>query len=609
MRIILCICFLLIVIHPSLYASTQEKTFRWQANPEHKLYAPLSQEFKSGQYQSSTGKLRLPGLYQGKPFLIAVRDPDCPISKRYSAELKRLEDSGLEIIFLLTGSLATHQVADQDKISNQFSGLYILDTNRELSSWLGVKTSTEVYLFNDASVLQYRGAINDQFGIGVNKSAATQHFLQDALDAIKEGIQVATPLTNAPGCIQNSSTINKPINVTASWNDGINDLFNRKCETCHQPGQAGPFPLQSYQQVKDRKEMIRFVLDKNIMPPWSVSEGTDNLVGDRYLSAEDRQTLIDWIDAGTPLGKTQSSLIKKAKETGEWKYGEPDFILTSPEKIYIPENGEVAYRYVSIPTNFGEDKWVSSMEVATDAPQNTHHIILFALPPEELKDKLLPGVYPRTGLSRKELHMLALRGFFNGYVPGLPGIKYQNNTAKLLPKDWRIVLQIHHQTTGKKMVDRPRVGLQFLNGYPEKIVNTRAATDIDLNIPAGVKRHLETGEYNFTKDGEIIGFYPHMHLRGTAFKYELIHPDNKKEVLLDVPRYDPNWQQYYQLKNPIKIKAGSTLIAHGWFDNSKENLNNPDSNVNVKFGLRTRDEMLIGYFDWVEYPVKLSKSN
>ncbi len=100
-----------------------------------------------------------------------------------------------------------------------------------------------------------------------------------------------------------------------------------------------------------------------------------------------------------------------------------------------------------------------------------------------------------------------------------------------------------------------------------------------------------------------------MHLRGTAFKYELIHPDGNKETLLDVPRYDPNWQQYYHLKTPIPIKSGSKLVAYGWFDNSKENLNNPDHNVDVSFGLRTRDEMLIGYFDWVENSIKISRSN
>jgi hypothetical protein len=91
-----------------------------------------------------------------------------------------------------------------------------------------------------------------------------------------------------------------------------------------------------------------------------------------------------------------------------------------------------------------------------------------------------------------------------------------------------------------------------------------------------------------------------MHIRGSAFKYELIGPNGSKNVLLDIPNYDPNWQQYYQFQKPIQIEKGMTLLASAWFDNSEQNLNNPDPTVDVTFGLRTRDEMLIGYFDWVD---------
>ena len=211
----------------------------------------------------------------------------------------------------------------------------------------------------------------------------------------------------------------------------------------------------------------------------------------------------------------------------------------------------------------------------------------------------MPGSRNKTDLNRKELHQLALKGFFSGYIPGLPGVTYENNSAKLLPKGWRIVMQIHHQSNGKQVKDRPRVGLQFLHTPPKKVINTLAATNIDLLIPAGKANHLETANYQFKENGEIVGLYPHMHLRGSAFKYELIQPNGLKETLLDIPSYDPNWQQYYQFQEPIIIKKGTTLVVSGWFDNSKNNLNNPDPTTDVKFGLRTQDEMMIGYFDWV----------
>jgi len=298
-----------------------------------------------------------------------------------------------------------------------------------------------------------------------------------------------------------------------------------------------------------------------------------------------------------------------AEWTSEWKYGQPDAILTSPVTADIPTQGEIEYKYLSIPTNFDKDRWVHTVEVATDTPENTHHIILFVLPPEDSYDKFMPGAQAKTDLNRKELHKMALKGFFSGYIPGLPGVTYQDGSAKLLPKGWRIVLQAHYQSNGKQAQDRPRVGLQFLNKQPNKAINTLAATNIDILIPAQKKNHIETAEYKFNHNGEIVGLYPHMHLRGSAFRYELVKTNGSKEVLLDIPAYDPNWQQYYQFRQPIIIKKGMKLLASGWYDNSESNLNNPDPNTNVRFGLRTRDEMMIGYFDWVDTNNNLNIAN
>ena len=216
----------------------------------------------------------------------------------------------------------------------------------------------------------------------------------------------------------------------------------------------------------------------------------------------------------------------------------------------------------------------------------------------------MTGITTPTTTNQRTFGIMALRGLFSGYIPGFPGIKYKEDSAKLLPRGWIIVLQVHHESNGRASVDRPRVGLKFLNRPPKNAITTLAASTVDINIPAGASNHLETAEYKFKKHGEIHGLYPHMHLRGSAFKYELILPNGQKETLLDVPSYDPNWQQYYQFRKPVMISKGSRLVAYGWYDNSERNLNNPDPNVEVKFGLKTRDEMLIGYFDWAESKIR-----
>lgn len=596
MRLTLIVIFNTWILTATLFAS-ENSIFKWQASEDKQLYAPLGQKLPESLYLTDHGSIVLPTEFQGKPFVIAVRDPDCPISRKYSYYFEKLQPLDINVIFLLAGNLASQKIVLKDRARHSLKGHYIFDADAKLSQWLGVRTSSEVYLFDGQSRLRYRGAIDDQYGIGFSRLSAQQRFLEEALTSVNANLNVAVPATNAPGCIIETEAISNT-STTITWHNQVSRIFTSKCQLCHRPGQAGPFPLETYQQVSQRKAMIKFVLEKNIMPPWSNIEDGQRWLGERHLSKSDRKLLIDWIDAGAPEGDANDAAPAYTWASG-WKYGEPDVVLKSPQVMTIPAEGEVDYRYVSIPTNFDEDKWVQVIEVATEAPQNTHHIILFVLPPEKLQEKYLPGAFRETVLSRKELHMLALRGFFSGYVPGLPGTSYPDGMAKLLPKGWRIVLQIHHQTNGREAEDRPSVGLQFSKRKFIKSVETLAATDVDLKIPAGTKRHLETAEYKFNNDGHIIGLYPHMHLRGSAFRYELIEPNGEKQILLDVPKYDPNWQLYYKINNPIEVKSGSVLFASAWFDNSKENLNNPDHNVDVRFGLRTRDEMLIGYFDWV----------
>ena len=591
-------CLLLYFYYNFCFAEMPDKPFQWQATQDHSIYAPIGQVLPKEMVNTTSGIKNLSELLGNEISLIAVRDPDCPISRRYAGKLKQFHRDGLQIIYLLTGQLATKEIAQKDQNRHNINGLYILDKDRKLSTWLGVETSAEVYLFDRNSILRYRGAIDDQYGIGFSRNDASQTFLINALDSVRSNKKIKLVATSAPGCIiRQSKSFSSIQNVT--WHNDIYPLIKEKCQSCHRPGQAGPFSLETYQQVYARKEMIRFVLENKIMPPWSLTSDSNRFVNnEKYLADSDRKKIIDWIDAGAIKGKNITSNTSYTWTTG-WKYGQPDVILTSPSYIDVQAEGEIAYKYVSIPTNFETDRWVRTIEVATETPENTHHIILFVLPPIELIDKFMPGSRNKTDLNRKELHQLALKGFFSGYIPGLPGVTYENNSAKLLPKGWRIVMQIHHQSNGKQVKDRPRVGLQFLHTPPKKVINTLAATNIDLLIPAGKANHLETANYQFKENGEIVGLYPHMHLRGSAFKYELIQPNGLKETLLDIPSYDPNWQQYYQFQEPIIIKKGTTLVVSGWFDNSKNNLNNPDPTTDVKFGLRTQDEMMIGYFDWV----------
>jgi len=87
-----------------------------------------------------------------------------------------------------------------------------------------------------------------------------------------------------------------------------------------------------------------------------------------------------------------------------------------------------------------------------------------------------------------------------------------------------------------------------------------------------------------------------MHLRGKSFRYELVNPDGTREILLDVPKYDFNWQLWYMLKEPKQIPKGSTMECTAYFDNSADNPANPNPNTTVNWGEQTWDEMMFGFY-------------
>ena len=101
----------------------------------------------------------------------------------------------------------------------------------------------------------------------------------------------------------------------------------------------------------------------------------------------------------------------------------------------------------------------------------------------------------------------------------------------------------------------------------------------------------------FPNGGEILSFFPHMHLRGKAFRYEAIYPDGKRETLLNVPKYDFFWQLAYRPETTLKLPPGSKIECTAWFDNSPNNSHNPDPTQEIRFGEQSREEMMIGFFD------------
>jgi len=189
-------------------------------------------------------------------------------------------------------------------------------------------------------------------------------------------------------------------------------------------------------------------------------------------------------------------------------------------------------------------------------------------------------------------------GYYAIYVPGNSTLIYPDGFGKRLPKGSKVRFQIHYTPNGTATEDRTELGLVFAKEKPNHEVLVAALINTWFKIPPGESNHKETAWLPVPFDAVILGFLPHMHLRGKAFRYEVTTPGGKPEVLLDIPHYDFNWQLLYNLAEPRRIPRGSNLTATAWFDNSDKNPANPDPTKTVKWGPQTFDEMLLGYVEY-----------
>jgi hypothetical protein len=272
----------------------------------------------------------------------------------------------------------------------------------------------------------------------------------------------------------------------------------------------------------------------------------------------------------------------KRSYPAEWSIGTPDLIIPLSRAYDIKADGFMPYAFDVVDTDIAEDKWVTAYEILPSERDVVHHVIV------QVHEK---GADAR---DREE----GAGGYWAIYVPGNGANIYPQGFARKIPAGARVSFQIHYTPSGKAKKERLRMGLVFAKSPPQYEVRTVAVANPKIAIPAGASHHVETKSQRVPFDMPVTSFMAHMHIRGKAFKYEVTHADGKSEVLLDIPRYDFNWQLRYDYKQPKLIPRGSTVKITAVYDNSAENKANPDPTKLVKWGSQTVDEMMIGYFEY-----------
>jgi mono/diheme cytochrome c family protein len=529
--------------------------------------------------------------------VIAMTSTSCPLSKKYLPTLVDLSATTADgVAWILVNPVATDTPADMQAAAARFGDrvTYVHDAGGRLAAAIGATSTTDVVVLATDRSIAYHGAIDDQYGFGYSLDSPRRRYLADALTAIRAGGTPFVAATEAPGCVlETPADAARPSAIT--YHGRISRIVERHCVECHRDGGVGPFALDTYDDLVAHAPMVRQVVERGLMPPWFAAKPVPDpetgrvhtpWANDRSLATRDRSDLVAWLAGAKPEGEPADAPTPRPYPDDGWQIGTPDAVFEFAEPVPVKATGVMPYQTVIVETHLPEDRWVRAIEVQPGDRNVVHHALIHLVGADEEAGDTRDAAAEERG------------GFWGEYVPGQNTLVYPEGFAKKLPKGARLRFQMHYTPSGTATTDRTRVGVIYAKEPPAHEVRVAGIVNARISIPPGAADHREEASLRLPFDATIMGFLPHLHVRGKACRYEVIRGDGGRSTLLDIPRYDFNWQLLYRLHEPLALTAGDTLVFTAWYDNSAGNPANPDPTKTVRWGPQTFDEMHLGYVEY-----------
>jgi hypothetical protein len=477
---------------------------------------------------------------------------------------------GVEFMMLNSNLKDSREAIQAEATKVGYDTPILMDSFQLVGESLGVTRSAEAIVVDPKTwQVAWRGRVADA---------------AKALDALTAGQPVTVAQSSAAGA-QIAFPARGATNV--SYSKDVAPILEKKCVACHEEGGIGPFAMKDYAAVKGFSPMIREVIRTDRMPPYHADPHVGKFSDDKRLTADETKTLVHWIEAGAPRGDGPDPLGAVRHVAAEWPLGKPDLIINVPAYT-IPASGVVDYQRPAVANQMPEGKWVRASTVKPGSRQGVHHLLTGWM-----------AEMPADGRSSETKWAASLGA---GYAVGAESSIMPANTGTYLPAGGAIGFQAHYTPFGKEAVDKSQIALYFYDKPPELIMHSVVVIDNTISIPANDGHHQEIAYVEFPHDALLYSAFPHAHYRAYSSDLWIRYPDGKEKLLLSLPRYDFNWQRSYTFDKPIAVPAGSKLIAHYIYDNSKRNPSNPDPKINVTWGEQSFQEMLFTSlsFRWAE---------
>ncbi|QDV16320.1 Thiol-disulfide oxidoreductase ResA [Gimesia panareensis] len=520
-----------------------------------------------------------------KATVVCFLGAECPLARLYGPKLNEMQAAydSRGVRFIGVNSNQQDSLEDVKEYVKRYEISFPMakDYNNEVADQFEAVRTPEVFVLDQQLTVRYRGRIDNQYLPGISRAETTTHDLKNALDQLLAGKPIEVTETKPNGCFIGRVKQNE-VTTKLTFCKEVAGVLHRHCVECHRTGEIAPFSLTDYDEVRGWADTMLETIEDGRMPPWHASPKYGHYANARFMSEKDKEILREWVAGGMPYGD-----IKDLPELPKFREGW--HLPQVPEVVYemrkrpfvVPKEGVVEYQYFVVDPGFKEDKWVTGAQVLPGNRSVVHHAIVFIRPPDGADFR---GI-----------------GWLTAYVPGQRINMLPPGRARKVPAGSKLVFQMHYTPNGSVEEDISKVGLMF--GKDEEITHevfTLIGIDQEFEIPPHASDFPVSAKVRrIPPHAELLAIAPHMHLRGKSFRL-FTKQDKKKEILLDVPNYDFNWQHIYELSKPMSLDKVDGLEFTVKFDNSKENPFNPDPNEYVTWGDQTWEEMAIAFFEVAE---------
>ncbi len=596
MRIALVLCCLTIAASTLADDSTIRPGHNLLEDSDHREFGvgqvvpPISFHDLSGQ------TIRLEKRLERGPVAFVFLSTTCPLAKRYIERLKRLHTAyaarGATLIGVFSNGDETAAGIREFAVAACLPFPVTRDVSGYIAKKLGASMTPQVLLVGEGRRLLYRGAIDDHR----YENRVRKRYLDAALSAALAKRKIETPETKALGCSIHLAQDIERKDVT--YTGHIARILQDNCQSCHRPGEVGPFPLTNYEEARRWRREIKAYTAKRLMPPWKAAPGFGQFRNDSSLSREEISLIAKWVDAGAPRGHLGDMPPAPIFSEG-WALGEPDMVVEMPEEYTIGPEGEDDYRHFVIPYEADRDRFVQAVDVRPGNRATVHHVIAFIDTSGKARELDAadegPGYTMFGGTGFKPASVIG------GWAPGNFPVKALPGTGRWLPRKCDIVLQVHYYRTGLEERDQTKLGIYLTREERPVRVRSGIVANRDFTIPADASDYQIRASLKVEEPVYAFSVTPHMHLLGKAMKVTATLPDGTISPLVRIDDWDFNWQATYHFKELIHFPAGTRIDVVGTFDNSAGNPHNPnDPPAEISWGEKTTDEMCIAFVGWLK---------